>query len=273
MFKERPSGERLLEVAGSTRLLGIIGDPIDQVRSPSLFNQLFMESHKNAICVPFHVPAKQLTVPHKREMTALVEHLDETSRQVGAVNVARREPDGTWTGAIFDGWGCVLGLLWDGYDPAGQRVLLIGAGGAGSAIAFALAKAGARRISIFDVDLSLSTAVADAMRQAVPGCETRLSPPDPADHDIVINASPVGMQRDDPLPIDPDQLRPGSVVVDIITKPDPTRLCEAALARGCHVQGGQAMHEGQAVYASRFFGLSFWPPGRPVIDVPQPVSR
>jgi len=71
------------------------------------------------------------------------------------------------------------------------------------------------------------------------------------------------MNVHDALPLDPDRLEPGSVVVDIVNAPDPTPLCRAARARGCRTQGGGPMHEGQAVHALRFLGFDYRPEGRP----------
>ena len=93
-----------------------------------------------------------VTMPHKRRMAELADELSPSAAQVGAVSVMRRNEGGRWTGAIFDGLGCVLGMRWEGNPPGGRRVLLVGAGGAGSAIAFAVAGAGARALAICDID-------------------------------------------------------------------------------------------------------------------------
>ena len=86
--------------------------------------------------------------------------------------------------------------------------------------------------------------------------------PDPHGYEIVINATPLGMKPDDPMPVDPNRLEPGSIVVDIINSPDPTPLCRAARARGCRTQSGRPMHEGQAVHALRFLGFDYLPEGK-----------
>jgi shikimate dehydrogenase len=83
-------------------------------------------------------------------MASLVDDLEPSSQQVGAINVARREANGRWHGAIYDGWGCVLGMIWEGHDPAGKRILLVGCGGAGSAIGFALAQMNPAQVAIAD---------------------------------------------------------------------------------------------------------------------------
>jgi shikimate dehydrogenase len=279
-----------LDIGGATQLFCLIGDPISSVQSPALFNALFEASSTNAVCIPVHLRAGDLdafwagfrqigniagllvTMPHKRPMAALVDDIDPTSRQVGAINVARREADGRWRGAIFDGWGCVLGMLWEGNDPTGKRVLLVGCGGAGSAIAFALSQMNVDRLAIFDVDVQVAERVAAQVSSVFPQCPVSVHEPDPNGFDIVINATPLGMASGDHFPFDVDRLRPGMVVVDVVTKPDPTALGLAARERGCRTQSGRAMHEGQAVYAAAFFGLRYWPSHRAELALPGPIG-
>jgi shikimate dehydrogenase len=279
-------------VTGTTRLYGLVGAPLNAARSPQLFNRLFAEQSVEAICVPFTVEANDLaafvagartianldglliTMPHKQRMLSFVDELHPTARQVGALNIVRCHPDGRWVGATFDGLGCVLGMQWEGNDPAGHAVLLVGAGGAGRAIAFAIASAGARSLTIFDVDESRAIDLAAAVAAEAPSCRTRFGPPDPNGCDIVINATPLGMKAGDSMPVDPDRLNAGTIVIDTINDPDPTPLCQAARLRGCRTQGGRPMHEGQAVHALRFLGFDYLPEGqqRPLTDAPLGTS-
>src|SRR5688572_24437243 len=151
---------QIANVTGRTRVLVLVGDPIYAAKSPQLFNPLFVTQGRDAICIPMQVPADGLdafvagirrvdnldgllvTMPHKTRMMEFVDELNPSARAVGAINVVRNL-NGRWAGAMFDGWGCVLGMRWEGHDPRGRRVFLVGAGGAGSAIAFAVAEAGA----------------------------------------------------------------------------------------------------------------------------------
>ena len=274
-------------IKGTTRLYGLVGDPLTTAKSPELLNRLFIEQRADAICVPFRVEADDLsafvtgaramrnlsavlvTMPHKQRMMAFVDELHPTARQVGAISVIRCHDDGRWVGAIFDGVGCVLGLQWEGNHPADKSVLLIGAGGAGRAIAFAVGSAGARSLAIFDVDERRAEDLAEAVA-AETRCNTHVGAPDPHGYEIVINATPLGMKPDDPMPVDPNRLEAGSIVVDIINSPDPTALCRAARARGCRTQSGRPMHEGQAVYALRFLGFDYLPEGKSVSDISLP---
>jgi shikimate dehydrogenase len=217
-------------IRGTTRLYGLVGDPVATAKSPELLNRLFCEHHVDAVCVPLWVKAGDLsafvagartvrnlsgllvTMPHKQEMLPFVGELHPTARQVGALNIIRCDDNGRWVGAMFDGAGCVLGMQWENNHPANKSVLLVGAGGAGRAIAFAVASAGARTLTIFE---------------------------------------------------------PGSTVVDIITTPDPTPLCRAARERGCRTQGGRPMHEDQAVHALRL-GFDYLPEGKSLQDIGLP---
>ena len=274
-------------IKGTTRLYGLVGDPLTTAKSPELWNRLFIEQRADAVCVPFRVEADDLsafvtgaramrnlsavlvTMPHKQRMMAFVDELHPTARQVGAISVIRCHDDGRWVGAIFDGVGCVLGMQWEGNHPANKSVLLIGAGGAGRAIAFAVGSAGARSLAIFDVDERRAEGLAEAVA-AETRCNTHVGAPDPQGYEIVINATPLGMKPDDPMPVDPNRLEAGSIVVDIINAPDPTALCRAARARGCRTQSGRPMHEGQAVYALRFLGFDYLPEGKSVSDINLP---
>ena len=274
-------------VKGTTRLYGLVGDPLTTAKSPELLNRLFIEQGADAVCIPFQVEANDLfafvtgaramknlagvlvTMPHKQRMMAFVDELHPTARQVGALNVIRCDDDGRWVGAIFDGLGCVLGMQWEGNHPANKSVLLIGAGGAGRAIAFAVGSAGARSLSIYDVDEGRAEDLAVCVAAAT-GCRTRVGAPDPHGHEIVINATPLGMKPDDAMPVDANRLDSGSIVVDIINSPDATALCRAARARGCRTQSGRPMHEGQAVHALRFLGFDYLPEGKSVSDISLP---
>jgi len=271
-------------IEGTTRLYGLVGDPLTTAKSPELLNRLFAERGVDAVCIPFQVEADDLsafvtgaramknlagvlvTMPHKQRMMAFVDDLHPTARQVGALNVIRCLDDRRWVGANFDGVGCVLGMQWEGNHPGNKSVLLVGAGGAGRAIAFAVGSAGARSLAIFDVDERRAEDLAESVAAAT-GCPTHVSAPDPHGYNIVINATPLGMKFDDPMPVDPNRLEADSTVVDIITSPEPTPLCRAARDRGCRTQSGRPMHEGQAVHALRFLGFDYVPEGKSLSDI------
>ena len=264
------------EISGTTKIYGLIGDPLDEARSPVMMNSFFASQRLDAVCVPMNVPFGALskfvtgvrtlknlagllvTMPHKTEMVDFVDHLHPTSAHVGSVNVVRFDASG-WTGATFDGVGCVQAMAENAIDPRNKNVLLLGSGGAGQSIAFALAEGGARLIHLGDLDRDKVRKLAAALKSANPLCDAGYGPANVGDFDIVINATPLGMQDSDPFPIDPADLRPDISVVDIVLHPTETRLCRAARAAGCRVQDGGAMHRGQAIHAYRFLGFDYDP--------------
>ena len=81
-------------------------------------------------------------------------------------------------------------------------------------------------------------------------------PPDPAGHDVVINATSLGMQPGDPLPVLVGRLAPGTLVCDIVTRPVQTHLLREAAARGCVPHPGLPMLAGQVELILEFLGLS-----------------
>jgi shikimate dehydrogenase len=263
-----------MHIDGTTRVYAVIGDPVTAVRSPEWFNALFDKNGVNAVLVPLQVRREDLvvafaglktmgnldglvvTMPHKNAMCELLDDLGPAARTVGAVNAARRTPDGRWQGDMFDGRGCVRGLLDRGHELSGRSAFLLGTGAAGSAVAFALAEAGVDELTIDDVDESRSANVAQRVKQAFPevGVHTGKLRPG-ATHDLVINATPLGMKSGDPLPFDPAVLPETTLVVDVITKPVVTPLLEKARSLGLRIHSGNHMHAGQAVEAARFFGL------------------
>jgi shikimate dehydrogenase len=173
----------------------------------------------------------------------------------GAVNVIKRRPEGGWIGEMVDGLGFAEGLRTAGHDVAGRRVLLVGAGGAGVAIAFALVGHGCGEIAVFDTDAGRAAALVD--RLTADGCAARVAPTaDPAGFPITINATPLGMKPDDPLPFDVTRVDPGALVAEVIMKPRETRLIERARTQGNPTVLGERMLDYQAPFVLDFFGIS-----------------
>lgn len=262
-------------ITGRTRLLAIVGDPIDRARSPEGFCRLLELNGHDAIMIPVHVTSGDLagvvaglkamrnldgiiaTMPHKTACLALADDVLETGRLVGAVNALRPRPDGRWEADMFDGRGFVAGLAAHGHEPSGKRVALIGAGGAGSAIAVSLCQAGIAAISAHELDGAKAEGLAATLRTAFPRVDARVGAPDLATADILINATPIGMQPNDRLPWDLAGLRAGTVVGDVTTKPEVTPFVEAARTKGAATVTGRDMYEGQVRELGAFFGYRF----------------
>jgi shikimate dehydrogenase len=260
-------------ITGKTRLFGITADPIEHVRAPQVFNPVFAERGFDAVLVPFHVAPDGLealmdgfrrirnlggfvvTVPHKLRTAELCDEVGPAGRLIGSVNAVRRDPDGRLIGEMFDGKGFVAGLEQAGYDLRGRDVLLAGAGGAGRAIAFAVAEAGARRLTIANRTASRAEELARAVLRATPGVEVLAGPADPAGHDLVINATSLGLKPNDPLPIDAGRLEPATAVAEIIMEPETTALLVAAQERGCPIFYGRPMLACQVDLIADFIGV------------------
>lgn len=261
-----------MNITGKTRLYGIVADPITHVKAPELLNPRFAAAGHDGVLVAFHVRAADLatlvaglrrlpnlggfsvTVPHKEAMAALCDTLTEAARLAAAVNVVRRDPDGTLHGAMFDGEGFCAGLLAAGHPVAGSRVFIAGAGGAAAGIGFALAAHGAAAIGLFNRTAARAEALAARIRTAYPACDARAAGADPAGWDMVVNATSLGLAETDPLPLPAERLSPAQLVVEIIMQPAETALLRAAKARGCRTHPGRPMLDEQIRLIGQWMG-------------------
>lgn len=267
-----------MQIDGNTQLIGIIADPIAQVRTPQLFNASAAKQGLNAVCVPFHVSTDQLpallaaisaiknlagmvvTVPHKETAVAACETLTETARIVGSVNAIRfNRSQQKWEGGNFDGDGFIAGLRERGHSLRGKRVLQIGAGGAGKSMAFAIAKEQPAELVIHNRTTDKAEALASRIRAALSGASIRAGANDPSGFDVVVNASTLGLKDDDAFPAAPENLRPDALVCEAVVRDPETAFLAAARARGCNVHPGQWMLYGQIVTIADFLGVPLSP--------------
>ena len=243
---------------GATRLIGILGDPIAQVKSPITVTRIMQDKGLNAVCVPLHVSAAQFdacvrgigdvqnldgliaTVPHKFSLRRLCASATERSAFLGVANIARRNPDGSWHGDMVDGLGFVAAARMVGCEPQGQRALMAGAGGAGTAIAYALLDAGVSELAVHDMDAMRRDVLVAQLAGRFAG-RVRAGSDDPHGFEVIVNATPMGMRPGDPLPFDASRLMANMFVGDVITVPEVPPLLEAARAAGCLTQTGSAM--------------------------------
>lgn len=272
----------MTQISGKTALLCILADPIGQVRTPQLVNQLLSAQGEDAVMVPMHVAPAHLstvmqslrhtqnvrgmviTVPHKMAVLSLCDTVEDDARAIGAVNVVRREADGRLVGGMLDGLGFVRGLAALGRDVRGASVYMAGAGGAANAIAFALAQAGIERLTISNRSPARIDELAARLHRHFPATHVAHGTADPSGHDIVVNATSLGMAAGDPLPLAAERLEAGQWVADIIMEPAETPLLAQARERGCRLYGGLGMLQGQVADMVAFFQA-----GRPADDTPR----
>lgn len=258
-------------IDGNTRLFAILGDPIAQVRAPSVLNPLFAARGLNAVLVPIEVPPAGLdvlmqgfkatrnwdglviTVPHKVAVMRHLDRLGPQSAKAGSANLLRREPDGRLYGDITDGLGLVNAVRAKGGEPRGRSALVVGSGGVGAAIAAALLDAGAR--------VTLTDTMPGKAEELAARLGASVGMPDPRGHQLVINATPLGMRAEDPMPVDAKLLSPDQFVADVVTKPPLTPLLKAARTLGCRTSDGVEMVDGHAALMADFLTAHLKPDG------------
>lgn len=261
-----------MHINGHTRVFLVLGHPVGQVRAPEVFNPLFQTHGVDAVLVPADVAPAQLadfvrgtfsavnvgglwlTIPHKAAVLDLLDRVDPLGTRAGAVNAVRRQPDGSLDGGLFDGIGLVKSLDHLDVATAGRRVLLVGTGGAGMAIAVSLAERALGALTLFDAMPGRAAALAQRL-QAHAACPVvAAASGDPAGHDLIVHATPLGLNADDPLPFDVARLDPSATVIDILMKPQATPLQRACDARGVVCHPGFEMLAQQVPDYLQFFG-------------------
>jgi len=260
-------------INGNTELIAHIGYPTHTFKSPMIYNPYFESSGINAVVVPMgckpenypqflksvfcleNIRGALITMPHKVTTVGLLDEVTATVRVAGACNAVKRLADGRLVGDMFDGAGFVRGVQRKGFDLTGKRVLVVGTGGVGCAIAASLAGAGIAAISLFDVNTAACEALAQRLKTNYPQIEVRTGSNDPIDHDLVVNATPMGMNEGDPLPMDVSRLSPDTFVGEVVMKAETTAFLAAAQARGCRTQVGTDMLYEQIPAYLEYFGL------------------
>jgi len=260
-------------ITGKTTLIAHIGFPTEAFKAPMIYNPWFEKQGIDAVVVPMGVRPEDyptslksifrfsnlrgalVTMPHKVVTNSLVDELTPTARIAGASNAVLLRPDGTLLGDQFDGAGFVRGIERKGRKLAGTRVLVSGCGGVGSAIAASLAAAGVAEMMLFDGFPASAEALAGRLREHYPKLDVRLGSNDPAGYDLVVNATPLGMKADDPLPFDIDRIAPSTFVGEVVMKQDMTPLLLAAQAKGCAFQRGTDMLFEMIPAYLEFFGF------------------
>ncbi|CAN5894263.1 shikimate 5-dehydrogenase [soil metagenome] len=260
-------------ISGKTTLIAHLGYPTESFKAPMIYNPWFEKNGIDAVVVPMGVkPADYpaaleaifsftnlrgalVTMPHKVTTMSLVDEVTPTARIAGACNAILLRPDGTLLGDQFDGAGFVRGVERKGLKLAGKRVLVSGNGGVGSAIAASLAAAGVSQMALFDGLEASSLALAGRLREHYPELTVTTGSADPAGFDLIVNATPLGMKPDDPLPFDVDRIAPTTFVGEVVMKQAITPLLAAAQAKGCATQVGTDMLFEMIPAYLEFFGF------------------
>jgi shikimate dehydrogenase len=246
-------------ISGYTNLIAHIGWPTGSFKAPMIFNPYFEQEGIDTLVVPMgckgedypgffkslfqlqNIIGALITMPHKVSTVAMLDEVSTAVQVCGACNAVRKEADGRLVGDMFDGQGFVRGLARKGRPAQGASALVIGSGGVGSAIAFAMAETGVGRLALYDNRPEVMEQLASRLQQFFPTLPIQLGSNDPSRFEIVVNATPMGMEPGDPLPIEVGRISPTAMVGEVVMKQEETPFVLAARERGCLTQIGTDM--------------------------------
>ena len=267
-------------IRGTTSLIAHIGWPTHTFKSPMIYNPFFEQAGIDAVVVPMgckpehyagylralftleNVSGALVTMPHKVATVALLDEASPAVRIAGSCNAVRRSPDGRLQGDMFDGEGFVRGLRRKGCALEGARALVVGTGGVGSAIAASLAGAGVGALSLSDSNADAAQGLAGRLVAHYPALQVQTGSNDPADHDIVVNATPLGMKDGDAMPMDVSRIPAHAFVGEVVMKAEMTAFLQAVRSRGRRFQVGADMLFEQIPAYLEYFGLPTTTPER-----------
>jgi shikimate dehydrogenase len=250
------------------KLFAVLGDPIGHSMSPIMHNDLFSYYHIDGTYLPFQVKSENLndavkglkalgaggfnvTVPHKSAIIPFLDGVDDLAMSIGAVNTVVNE-NGKFIGYNTDGPGFFKGL--ETYVPSlsGQKVLIIGAGGAARAIYFTLAQ---NKPSVIDIANRTVEKAAELVKEcpfSVPSAALSLEEANEelGNYDLIVQTTMIGMHpKVSEQPIQLTNLKKQALVCDIIYNPLTTRFLQEAQQKGARIQNGIDMFVYQGALA------------------------
>ncbi len=240
---------RIDMVDQATQVYGVVGDPISHSLSPVMMNAAFRRETVNAVYLALHarslkdllacvqeIPIRGLsiTMPYKQEILSVLENSDPLTKQIGTCNTVVRGAGGQLYGFNTDVAGIVVPLE-QRLHLAGARILIVGAGGAARAGAFGLKAKGA--------EVFITNRTAERGQALARQAKTKyLKRADVAKQqfDVIVNATPVGMNGNKESPLDEKELNT-KYVFDLVYTPAETPLVKMARAKGLQVIPGLEM--------------------------------
>ena len=279
-------------VTGKSKVIGLIGYPVEHTMSPFMHNAAFRSLGLNLVYVPFSVPPESLlsaiksmkslgflgfnvTIPHKRTIAKYLDKVEGFARKIGCVNTVVNK-DGSFIGYNTDGEGFLMSLNDEGVKIEGKNILLIGAGGAAWGIGFSIMEKKPKKLFIMNrnidnaetLRLNLSASFRKSTVLTLPNKEEPIKFTLQVT-DLLINATPVGMDGESiPSFIDPKNLPEKAVVYDLIYSPPLTPLLKKAKERNLKVINGEKMLLYQGALS-----FKLWTDKEPPIDVMKKTLR
>jgi shikimate dehydrogenase len=260
-------------ITGRTQIIAHIGYPTESFKAPMIYNPFFEKHGIDTVVVPMgcksedyepflkaifsltNITGALITMPHKVTTLAYLDEISTTAAIAGACNAVKRNAKGKLVGDMFDGEGFARGLERKGQEIKDKAILVVGSGGVGSAIAASLASRGPQKLKLFDIQSASCDALATRLKKHYPAISITTGSNDPSDCDIIVNATPLGMNAGDPMPIDMAKVSSHAFVGEVVMKQETTAFLEAATKRGCRTQVGLDMLFEQIPAYLEFFGL------------------
>ncbi len=266
-----------------TQRVGIFGYPLGHSMSPALQQAALDEYALDALYEAWPTPPDRLaeavaglrepgcyganvTVPHKEAVMGMLDRLDQQAEAIGAVNTIVTESGGKLAGYNTDIYGFLASLSSEaGFDPAGKRVVMLGAGGAAKAAAFALVEGNVASLDIANRTVARAEALIAELSSN--GAETSAFAIDStgladrcANADLIVNCTSIGMRGSpspDASPLLDGAIQPGCLVYDIVYNPEVTPLLAQAEEAGARTLGGLPMlvYQGAAAF-EKWTGMS-----------------
>ena len=262
---------------GSTKIYGCLADPIDHVKAPTIFTSIFKEKNINAVMIPIHVERDNLenvilslkkiknfegmtvTIPHKTSIANLCDHLEQDAEFTQSVNWIKFDKDRKLIGNNFDGQGFVAGFLGQNFLIRNKNVCIFGAGGAAVSIACSLARQKIKSLQIINRNFDKGKELIKKIKVIDKNLFVQVT--EYKDNyllnhnDIIINATSLGLHKDDKLPFDVSKTSPNAVIADIIMQPLETELLKQAKKLGRSVHYGKYMIDSQVDLVGNFLDL------------------
>ena len=262
---------------GSTKIYGCLADPIDHVKAPTIFSSIFKEKNIDAVMIPIHVNKDNLenvintlkkiknfqgmtvTIPHKTSITKLCDYLEQDAEFTQSVNWIKFDKDRKLIANNFDGQGFVNGFLTQNFSIKNKNVCIFGAGGAAVSIACSLASQNIKSLKIINRNVQKANELMKKVKVINKNLSVEVDKYENNfslyDCNIIINATSLGLHKNDKLPFDVSKTSPDAVIADIIMQPLETDLLKKALDLGRSVHYGKYMIESQIDLAGNFLNL------------------
>lgn len=279
--------DKLHPITGHTKIVGVIGAPVEHSRSPQMHNAALVKAGLDYVYVPFHVPVDavaeamngfkalnvvgiNVTLPHKQAVIHFLTSISREAELIGAVNTLTFI-NGEVHGENTDAPGFLRALEETGASvPVDKDVVVLGAGGSARAVVVALALAGVRSVVIANRTVSKAVVLAEELSEKINvqeetghktvlegmGLQDSRLPDAVKGSALLVNTASSSMNTSHPLLIDSNWLQPSTTVYDIVYTPPMTTLLTTAAEKGCKIVGGIGMlvHQG-AIAFERWTGV------------------